>query len=77
MRQKRGELQQALTGRITSHHRFLLKQHMEHIEYLEKAIASLVVEIERQAAPFATTIARWKSIPGVEELAAFGLLTFA
>lgn len=52
MRKKCAELQLALTGRITPHHRFLLKQHMEHVEYPEKAIASIVVEIERQATPF-------------------------
>ena len=64
MRKKLAELQQALTGKITPHHRFLLKQHMEHIEYLEEAIASMVLEIERQALPFEATITRWKSIPG-------------
>jgi transposase len=73
LRKKRTELQQALTGRITLHHRFLLK-HIEHIEYLEKAIAGLVVEIERQALPFEATITRWKSIPGIEQLAARSLL---
>ena len=74
MRKKRTELQQALTGRITPHHRFLLKQHIEHIEYLEKAIANMVVEIERQALPFEATITRWKSIPGIEQLAARSLV---
>jgi transposase len=74
MRKKRAELQQALTGKVTPHHRFLLKQHMEHVEYLEKAIASLVVEIEWQALPFAATITRWKSIPGIEQLAAGSLV---
>ena len=74
MRKKRAELQQALTGKITPHHRFLLKQHMEHIEYLEKAIASLVVEIERQAGSLETTVTRWKSIPGIEQLAAWSLV---
>jgi hypothetical protein len=70
MRKKRAELQQALTGKITPDHRFLLNQHMEHIEYLEKAIASMVVAIERKAAPFEATMTRWKSIPGIEQLAA-------
>ncbi len=63
MRSKRLELQQALSGKVTPHHRFLLKQHLEHVECLEKAIAGMRVEIERQAAPFAATVARWKSIP--------------
>ena len=31
-------------------------------------------EIERQAAPFAATVARWKSIPGIEQLAAWSLV---
>lgn len=74
MRSKRLELQQALTGKVTPHHRFLLKQHMEHIEYPEEAIGSLLVEIERQAVPFAGTVARWKSIPGIEQLAAWSLV---
>src|ERR1051326_7253814 len=38
MREKREELQAALTGCIREHHRFLLTQHLEHLEFLEEQI---------------------------------------
>lgn len=32
------ELERALTGKVTAHHRFLLGEHLRQIEYLETAI---------------------------------------
>jgi transposase len=38
MREKREELEAALTGCVREHHRFLLRQHLEHLEFLEEQI---------------------------------------
>ena len=39
MRAKRSQLEQALSGRIRPHHRFMLADHLSHIDYLDEAIA--------------------------------------
>jgi transposase len=38
MRSKRSELERALTGHVRDHHRFLLAEHLGHIDYLDEAI---------------------------------------
>jgi transposase len=53
MRSKREDLREALHGRMTDHHRFLLRGHLEHIEFLEKSIAKYTERIEACMAPFA------------------------
>src|SRR5262249_20814410 len=40
LRRKRPALAEALTGRVTAHHRFLLAQLLRHIEFLDEAIAT-------------------------------------
>jgi len=39
LRQKRDLLEKALAGRLQPHHRFLLAQHLSHIDFLDEAIA--------------------------------------
>lgn len=38
MRSKRAELERALSGHVRDHHRFLLAEHLGHIDYLDEAI---------------------------------------
>jgi transposase len=45
LRSKRGELEQALTGRIGAHHRFLLDSHLRHIDFLDEQIERFSQEI--------------------------------
>lgn len=40
LRGKRAELERALSGQVRAHHRFLLAQHLEHIDYLEEQVAA-------------------------------------
>lgn len=40
MRTKRVALEQALTGRVREHHRFLLAQHLIHLDFLDEQIES-------------------------------------
>jgi transposase len=39
LRRKRAELEQALTGQIRPHHRFLIANHLTHLDFLEEQIA--------------------------------------
>src|SRR5918997_1808897 len=53
MRSKRAVLEQALTGRVRDHHRFLLAQHLTHPDFLDEQIAlftqHIAATIEAQA----------------------------
>lgn len=65
LREKRDLLERALTGRVKAHHRFMLAQHLAHIDYLDEAIERLDEQIREQMRPFEAEIARWDSQPGI------------
>ena len=65
LRRKRAALSEALTGRVTAHHRFLLDQLLRHIEFLDGAIAACDRHVETLTAPHADALARLDTIPGV------------
>ena len=67
LREKRSLLEQALAGTLKPHHRFLLIQHLSHIDYLDEAIAKLDGEIEEQMRPFVAELARWDQLPGINQ----------
>jgi transposase len=67
-------LGEALRGRVTRHHRFLLRLHLQQIDALDRAIAEIDKEVEANLAPFRELIPVLTSIPGVGELAARVLL---
>jgi len=56
MRSKREALTQALTGRVQDHHRFLLEQHLIHIDFLDE-------QIERFSREIAAQIKRMSAMP--------------
>jgi transposase len=66
----RSELIEALRGRPLAHHRFLLKLHLEQIESLDLAVASIDREVGNRLEPFQAAAERLTSIPGVGDLAA-------
>ena len=51
LREKIRELQQALAGKVRSHHRFLLKEYMEEWKALRGRIKRLEEEIDRRIRP--------------------------
>jgi transposase len=44
-------LEAALTGHVRDHHRFLLREHLTHIQHLEQAIERVTAEIVRRFTP--------------------------
>jgi transposase len=64
------KLQEALRGRVTAHHRFLLKLHLGQIDQLDAAISTIDSEIEANLAPFRTAVELVSTIPGVGPLGA-------
>ena len=65
LREKRAELERALAGQVKPHHRLLIAEHLEHIGYLNEAIARVSREIEEWLRPFEDTLARLQTVPGV------------
>ena len=45
MRSKRAELERALDGRVRDHHRFMLAQHLLHLDFLDEQIAAFDAQI--------------------------------
>lgn len=66
----RKQLVEALRGRVTQHHRFLLKLHLEQIDSLDKAVRDLEARMGNALAPFRQQVEHLKSIPGVSETVA-------
>ena len=74
LRGKIPELKQALQGRITEHHRFLLKALLDQIDALEGLIGRFAVRIEEAMAPFAEEALRLRGLPGVGKQAVEGIV---
>jgi transposase len=67
---KRAALIEALTGRVTAHHRRLLKLHLEVIEHLEAAVEEIDAQLGDALAPFHDAVARLDAIPGIATVVA-------
>jgi len=68
------ELCEALRGRVTRHHRFLLSLHLQQIDAIDKVIGEIDQEVDAQIEPFRTTVHLLTTIPGVDELSACVIL---
>jgi transposase len=64
------ELEAALRGRVTAHHRFMLRLHLDHLEAVDAAIARIDQEVEGSLEPFRAACEMLTTIPGVGSLAA-------
>lgn len=70
LRNKIGLLEQALVGKVTEHHRFLLKALMDHYTYLESQIERFNQRIEEAARPFEKAITALIPMPGFDLVSA-------
>jgi transposase len=69
-RKKRSELIAALHGRISAHHRRLLKLHLELIAALEQALREVDADVGKLLAPIQESARLLTTMPGVCELTA-------
>jgi transposase len=67
LRHKRQELEQALTGRVQDHHRFLIAELLAHIDSLEDSIQRLDLEIGDRFRPFEQDLQLADTVPGVNQ----------
>jgi transposase len=74
LRNKTGRLTEALTGRFTDHHAFLLTQMLRRVDAITADVATVQERIDAQIAPFARAVVRLDEIPGVGATAAQAIL---
>ena len=66
----RETLIEALTGRVTKHHRFLLKLHLDQVKALEKSIARVEKEVASTLGPFRAAAELLTTMPGISDTVA-------
>jgi transposase len=64
------KLAEALQGRVTDNHRFLLQIHLGQVDSLDQAIAKMDREVEAHLGPFRTAVELLDGVPGVKRLSA-------
>jgi transposase len=74
LKASRAELLEALRGRVTKHHRFLLKLHLRQIDQIDHAIEELEAQARAAVEPFRHRVKQLTAIPGISETAAYVIL---
>jgi transposase len=69
-RKKTVELREALRGRITAHHRTLLKLHLDVVSALERTLAELDAAVGKALTPIRQGARLLTTIPGISDLTA-------
>jgi transposase len=64
------KLREAVRGRVTKHHRFLLRLHLNQIDALDAAIATIDRQVEAGIAPFRAAVEQVSSVPGIRDIGA-------
>lgn len=68
------QLAEALEGRVTEHHRFLLQLHLGQYDALSHAIEALEAQIDKALEPFRRACEHLSTIPGIDRTAAAKIL---
>jgi transposase len=74
LRAKRDLLAQAVVGRFTPHHAFLITEHLSHLDYLEEALERVSAEIAQRLQEEQTAIELLDTVPGISQRGAEILL---
>jgi transposase len=74
LRDKIPEMQRALEGRMTDHHRWMLRLQREQLEFLEAQIAKLDAKIQEHMSDYQKAVDLCTTIPGIEAVAAANLI---
>ena len=74
LRTKLVSLQEALTGHVTDHHRFLLRRLLSEWRFLDEEIAAFNLRIEEATRPFDDLVALLDTAPGINRRTAENVL---
>jgi len=69
------QIKEAINGRLTAHHGFILKSMQKHIASVEEQIAEIDAEIEKYIKDFEKEIELLQTIPGVGKEGAIGIVS--
>jgi len=70
-----GQIKEAINGRLTPHHAFILKYMQKQIASVEEQIVEIDAEIEKYIKDFEEEIALLQTIPGVAKEGAIGIVS--
>jgi transposase len=70
LKASRADLLDALHGRVTDHHRFMIRLHLTQIDALEVAVTTIEARIGDALGPFRAAVTRLITMPGLSETSA-------
>lgn len=70
LKASRADLLDALHGRVTDHHRFMIHVHLTQLDAIETAIATIEARIGEAIDPFRAAVSLLTTMPGVSETTA-------
>jgi transposase len=70
LKASRAQLVDALHGRVTAHHRFMIQLHLTQIAALDTAVADVEAHIGEALAPFRAAVNLLITMPGLSDTAA-------
>lgn len=74
LKNKTEPLKLALRGHVTDHHRFMLRELLDQLKYLDQAIERVSLQIEEKMRPFEEAVRLLDTIPGVDQRTAESLI---
>jgi len=74
LRRRLQDLELALEGRVTEHHRFLLTLQLSRLDHLESTISALDARINERITPLQAIVERLTQIPGVDRIVAMTIV---
>jgi transposase len=74
VRAKKDDLTLALQGRVTEHHRFMLRELLDELEFLERKIENFEARIDQVSVPFEPAIQLIDEIPGIGRCIAIAII---
>jgi transposase len=74
LKKKVDQLVKALDGNVTDHHRFLLKQHFAHIDFLGGQIKEFDEEIKKKLKPYESKFEDVQSVTGIKDVSAVSVI---
>ena len=75
LKASRKALIEALRGRVTAHHRFLIKLHLDQVDGIQRAIDAVEAEAGSVLEPFRARAGLLTTIPGVRDTAAQAIVS--
>ncbi len=69
-RKKRASLIESLRGRVTAHHRGLLRLHLQLVDALQAALREIDASLGKAMAPIQQAVRRLTTMPGISDIAA-------